>query len=139
MYDTVLVGVDGSDASNRAVEYAMDLADRYDADIHAIYVVDTRLYGEPGLSSAELVIDELEDEGHAMLDRFADRADNRDIVVEKRVCHGVPHDEILAYADEAGVDLVVLGYQGQTHAVEDHIGSVVERVVRAGGRPVLVV
>ncbi|WP_254536399.1 universal stress protein [Halomarina litorea] len=137
MYDSILVPTDGSDGANRAVEHALDLAEHYGATVHALYVVDTRKYGEPALSSVDLVIEQLEDRGHELLDELADRADNRGISVEKRVCHGIPHEEIDAYGGTVNADLVVLGYQGQTH--RNKMGSVVERVARMGGRPTLIV
>lgn len=137
MYDSILVPTDGSDGANRAVEHALDLAEHYGATVHGLYVVDTRKYGEPALSSVDLVIEQLEDRGHELLDELADRADNRGITVEKRVCHGVPHEEIDAYGDTVNADLIVLGYQGQTH--RNKMGSVVERVARMGGRPTLIV
>ena len=136
LYDTILVPYDGSDGANRAIEHAFDLAQQYDATVHGLFVVDTRSYGEPARSSVELVVGEVEDEGHRLLERVADRAAARGVVFDHAVSHGVPQDAILARADELDADLVVLGYQGQTH--EGRIGSVVERVVRDGGRPVLV-
>ncbi len=137
MYETVLVPVDGSDNSNRATEHALELADRFDSTLHALSVVDVRRYGEPGLSSTEIVVDELEDHGHELVDDFADRADNLGIDVTTRVCHGIPHEEIINYADDVDADAIVMGYQGQTH--RQKIGSVTERVVRDGSRPVFTV
>jgi len=93
------------------------------------------MYGEPSLSSTEIVVDEIEDHGHALVDDLAGRADNRGIEIQTRVCHGDPHAEIVDYADDVDADVVVMGYQGQTH--RHKIGSVVERVVRDGSRPVL--
>jgi len=63
MYDTVLVGTDGSASANRAVTHALDEAEQHDAALHAIFVVDTGRYAEPALSSSELVTDEIEDWG----------------------------------------------------------------------------
>ena len=137
MYDTILVPLDGSDSSNRAAEHALELAERFDSSLHSLFVVDTRLYGEPSLSSTEIVVDELEDHGHELLEEYAGRTDNRGIETETRVCHGVPHDEIVAYADSIDADAIVMGYQGQTH--RHKIGSVAERVVRDGSRPVFTV
>ncbi|MFD1513952.1 universal stress protein [Halomarina rubra] len=137
MYDAILVPVDGSDGGNRAAEHALELADRYDAAIHALYVVDVSRYGEPALSSVELVVDELEDRGQELLATLADRADNDGIEVRTQSCHGVPHEEIVAYAEDQDVDLVVMGYQGYSH--RNKIGSVAERVTRSGVRPVMLV
>jgi nucleotide-binding universal stress UspA family protein len=57
--------------------------------------------------------------------------------VTTHCCHGTPHDEIIRYADDIDVDVIVMGYQGQSH--EQRIGSVVERVLRGTERPVLTV
>lgn len=47
MYDTILVGTDGSEQANTAVERALDTAETHDAELHAITVVNTSRYGEP--------------------------------------------------------------------------------------------
>lgn len=136
MYDTILVGTDGSDPANRAVEHALLLAEQYDAAVHAIAVVDTSRYGEPALSSAELVLEELEDRSNELLRDIAERADNRDLDVTTRTCHGDPHSEIIDYADDIDADLTIIGSQGASETVH-HIGSVASRVVRGTDRAVL--
>jgi nucleotide-binding universal stress UspA family protein len=137
MYDRILVPTDGSEPADRAVEHALELAEQYGTTVHVLHVVDTARYGEPSLSSAEIVLNELEERGQELLEEVADRADDRGIPVETELRHGRPHLVITDYADEVETDLIVLGYQGQTHAMEGHIGSVAERVVRTAGRPVL--
>jgi nucleotide-binding universal stress UspA family protein len=137
MYDTILVATDGSDPANRAVEHALELAERFDATLHAMYVVDTGRYGEPALSSAEIVLQELEEDGTALVGRVADRADNVGIDTVTRVCHGHPHQEIIDYAADVDADLVVIGYQGHSHELAGHMGSVADRVTQRAGRPVL--
>jgi nucleotide-binding universal stress UspA family protein len=137
MYDTILVSVDGSDGSNRAIEHALTLAERFDATVHALYVVDTHRYGETALSSAELVISELEDRGAALLDELAANADNRGVAVETRCCHGLPSAEILEHAARVDADVVVLGSRG--HSRRPTLGSVADRVVTHADRPVFVV
>ncbi|WP_435334518.1 universal stress protein [Haloarchaeobius sp. TZWWS8] len=137
MYRRILVPTDGSECAERATDYAIDLARRYDADVHALFVVDTSIYDEPALSSAELVIDDLEDWGAGLMEDMSARADEHGIDFECKLCHGLPHEEIAKYADAVEADLIVMGYQGQTH--RKHIGSVADRVVRFGDRPVLTV
>lgn len=137
MYDTILVPTDGSDPANRAVEHALEIADRYDADVHAIYCVETHRYGEPALSSTEIVLSNLEERGAAMLEELADRADNVGIECTWNVCHGLPWEEVRKKADELDTDLIVIGFQGQSHDRSGRIGSVAERIVRNANRPVL--
>lgn len=139
MYERILVGTDGSASANRAVVHAMDQAELTGATLHVIFVVDTTRYGEPALSSAELVTDDIEDWGQTQLAEVVERAEPLGVETETRCCHGAPHLEIIEYADGIDADLVVLGYQGQSHSGGSQIGSVTDRVVQNLGRPVLVV
>lgn len=135
MYDTILVATDGSDSANRALEQGLNLAGQYDATLHVISVVDTKRYGEPALSSAELVIEDLEDRAHDELADIEDRADNYGIEVMTKSCHGNPHDEIVVYADDIDADAILLGQQGISES--HHIGSVANRVVKNTDRTVV--
>lgn len=139
MYDTILVGTDGSGPANRAVTHALEQAERYDATLYGIFVVDTTRYAEPALSSAELVTDEIGDWGEQQLEEIRERAESLDVEVVTRCCHGDPHQEIINYADDVDADMIVLGYQGQSHSETDHMGSVANRVLQNAGRPVLIV
>ncbi len=134
MYETILVPTDGSDPANRAVEHAVDLASTFDADLHAIYVVDSRRYGSRAVADADAILDELADRGRRILEELRDRAD-REVTTELR--RGRPNEETTAYAEEIDADLIVLGNRGLGDPSGAAIGSVAERVVRTAGRPVL--
>lgn len=138
MYDTILVGTDGSESANNAVEYAMILADKFGSELHAVTVVNTRRYGEPALSSMELVINELEDRGTQQLQEIGEQCEQRNIDVITQCFHGEPSEELVRYADEQEVDIIVLGYQGRTHT-GDRMGSTANRVVNGTDRAVLLV
>lgn len=138
MYDKILVGTDGSESANRAVELALDTVEKHEAELHAITVVNTRRYGEPTLSSTELVLNELEDRGHKQLQRIKEQGEERGIDIITDYYHGDPSDEIMNYADEIDADIIILGYQGRTHP-RSKIGSTAERVVRGTDRPVQLV
>jgi len=137
MYETILLPIDGSEGSARAEEFALELAERYGAALHTIHVVDTRMRSEPALSSMELVTDEAEAAANELLRAVEEEATDRNVECTCRCCHGVPHEEIVSYADEVGADVIVMGYQGQTH--EQRMGSVVQRVLQDTDRPVLAV
>lgn len=137
LYDSILLPTDGSDGANRAAEHALDLAERYNADLHAVFIVDTHRYGEPALSTTELVIEQIAEEGETFLGELIGRAGDRGIEVTTHSRRGHPHREVLDLAEAVDADLVVMGYQGQTH--HEHIGSTTDRVLRACTCPVLVV
>jgi nucleotide-binding universal stress UspA family protein len=139
MYDKILVATDGSSPANRAITHALEQAERSEAELHAIYVVDTDRYAEPALSSTELETNEAEAWGNEQLSSVEERAESLEVEVETRSCHGKPYVEIINYADEIDADMIVLGYQGHSHTETDQIGSVTDRVVQNAGRPVFVV
>lgn len=139
MYDTILVGTDGSGSANRAIVHALEQAEQYDATLHGIFVVDVSRYDDPALGSSELATNELENQGEKLLAEIEERAEDLDVEFVGRCCHGRPHEEIVAYADDIDADMIVLGYQGQSHTKTDIIGSVTDRVVRSAGRPVFII
>ncbi|MBV0925375.1 universal stress protein [Halomicroarcula limicola] len=136
-YDTILVPTDGSTHAEEAVEVAFRLAETDDADVHTLFVVDTRLYGEPALSSVELFLNDLEEQGHDVLSELVGRGTERGIDVEREIRHGDPEVTIVEYADEIDADLLVMGYQGHSH--QKSRGAVLEGVLDATDRHVLVI
>lgn len=138
VYDTILVATDGSGPATRAVTHALEQAERNEAELHAIYVVDTARYAEPALSSAEAETNSMEEWGQQELDEVAERAESLGVEVLTRCAHGRPDVGIVEYADTIDADVVVIGYQGHSHSEPGRVGSVADRVVANAGRPVLV-
>ena len=138
MYDEILVPTDGSETSRRAIERAVDLASKYGARIHALYVVDTTVYStlETG---AEMVLEALEEEGEAAVRTVEDAATAAGVEVVTEVTEGNAHDAIMEYAADSGADLIVMGTHGRTGLDRYLLGSVTERVVRTSDVPVLTV
>jgi len=136
MIDTVVIATDGSESVTRAVEVALDFAERFDAAVHALYVVDE---GEVD-SSPEELRDELrtalESQSEAALAQVRDHADRE---IETAVRSGHPAPEITEYARERDADVVATGTRGRHGENRFLIGSVAERVVRSCPVPVLTV
>ena len=116
----------------------MDFAEEYDAALHAITIVNTARYGEPALSSVELVLDELEDRGNRQLKEIKERGSERGIQVTTECFHGTPSEEINRYAQEHDVDMILLGSHGHTHP-RSTIGSTANRVLQNKNCEVLIV
>lgn len=130
-YESVLVATDGSEGSAAAVEHALGVAHRNGAPLHVLYVRDPD-----------------DDEGDGVADRILDRvgervASNSDLIdgdgpeLVTAVRSGSPHEEIVAYAEGTGCDLIVMGTHGRTGVGRYLVGSVTERVVRLADVPVL--
>ncbi len=140
MYDDILVPTDGSEGVEEAVEHARDLAKKYDSRVHVLYVVNTSTYSSlPADSNWESIVSALEEEGERSTSELAQRLEDDGVEVVREVVDGVPHREILDYADENDVDLIVMGTHGKTGLDRLLLGSVTEKVVRKAKIPVLTV
>lgn len=140
MYDSILLPTDGSDGAAEALDHAIGAAEAYGADLHVVSVVDRRVVLAADADEKESVETELRDDAAAAVDELAARAEERGLTVTTATPDGVPHREILAYADDEDVDLVVLGTHGRTGREKRmNLGSTTERVVKAADRPLLVV
>lgn len=137
MYDRILVATDGSDAARRATDHAVELARRYEATLHAVYVVESRLGYDNAIVDPETVRANLRADGEAALTDVEHAAGECAVVTAIR--EGVPHEELLAYVDREEIDLVVLGTTGRSAFKTVLLGSTAERLARAGAVPVLLV
>lgn len=137
MYDTILVPTDGSEHARRAADHGLFLADRFDAHVHVLSVVDVRGAAGPfdvGGVREEFVA-ELEAEGTEAVEAIEDRFPDHDSL-ETAVVEGTPEETILEYATEHEVDLVAMGTHGRTGVERYVAGSVCEHVLRKAPMPV---
>ncbi|MFB6072535.1 MAG: universal stress protein [Halobacterium sp.] len=136
MIDTVVIATDGSDSVGRAVAVALDVADRFDADVHALYVLEESEVETAPEEVREEMQDALEERGEQAVSAVAERADRR---VTTAVREGRPPAEISQYARDVDADVVATGTRGRHGENRFLIGSVAERVVRTCPVPVLTV
>lgn len=136
MYDNILLPTDGSDGSKDAFEHALELAKTYGSTIHALYVVEPVHSADVGM---ERILEAMRAEGERIVAETEERANSAGIEASKDVRIGSPHREILEYAEENGVDLIVMGTHGRTGLNRYLLGSVTEKVVRLSDVPVLTV
>ena len=137
MYGSILVPTDGSDVATTAAESAIAIARQYDAELHVLHVVESiDLPGEfPGLQG------ELVQQGNAYVSDIDDRAASAgvDSTMSVQGAGTSPHQAILEYVDEHGIDLVAMGTRGRTGLDRLLLGSVAERTLVEAAAPVLTV
>lgn len=138
MYSDILVPTDGSDAAAMAVEHAVQLAATHDARIHALYVVDSSSYTTLEVGS-RMITDALRTEGERTVESVSDRAVEVGVDARMDVVEGSVSDRILDYAEEHGVDVIVMGTHDRSGLDRYLLGSVTERVVRSATVPVLTI
>lgn len=140
MFQTVVIATDGSESAGRAVRMALDLAGRFDATAHAVYVVDSgELQASPDSYRADLA-DALETAGGKALSYVEDHADEAaGCEVVTAVREGDPARELVAYAESVNADVVATGTRGRHGDHAFLLGSVAEALVRRSEIPVLTV
>ena len=140
MYDDILVPTDGSEAVDRALDHAVRLATDHDATVHALYVVDQRVTTANSGELHDEVVADLEAQGETAVGAGADATAEAGLEVETHVVHGTPDAEIVSYADEAGVDVIVMSPEGKSPRERIRsLGSVSDRVADDASVPVFLI
>jgi nucleotide-binding universal stress UspA family protein len=139
MFQKILLAWDGSRAALRALDLAVDIARRYDAELCAVGVAHSPAHAETGADrreSADAARRYLEE----TLAQVRDRADRVGVALELAIVEGDhPPEDILRYAHEHGFDLVVAGHHRGRRVGRALLHGVAERLVDAADVPVLVV
>jgi len=140
MYDRILVPTDGSDPASAATDHALTIADRFDATVHGLYVVDVDgiAHEAPGLG-LDALRGALREEGESAVAAVSEAAEDRGVDVRESVVEGVAEDAIVDYAADEDIALIVMGTHGRRGLDRYLVGSVTERVVRRTEVPTLVV
>ncbi|RQR47783.1 universal stress protein [Burkholderia sp. Bp9126] len=144
MYSNILVALDGSETSSRALEAALTLASESGARLTPVYVVDFLAPAYDALGyDPSILIDAFREEGLRVTDDAAKRMAARGVpgaprIVDVDAGEDIAH-RILSAARQIGADLVVMGTHGRRGFRRLVLGSVAERVLRGAACPVLMV
>jgi nucleotide-binding universal stress UspA family protein len=134
----ILVPIDFSDCSRKALEYAVPYAKEFQAAITLLYVAQFH-YVASELDSAEAPVLENKhlERAKTELSNLAGELSG-EVAVSSAVVSGRPFEEIVATAKALSIDLIIIGTHGATGR-GDYLGSTAERVARYADCPVLIV
>ncbi len=145
MFKKLLVPIDGSDHSNRAVDQAVELAKCCDASLYLVHVIqDLPLPKEilEMIAAGEVTATReqiLQDSADLMLTNARVRCQQAGcLYVNVDVLRGDPASKILSYAEQNGIDLIVLGQRGLMTR-PGLLGGVARKIVNMAGVSCLVV
>lgn len=141
MYDTILVPTD-RDIDTATVDYAIELARSTGATLHILYVVEAAVADAARTASTVgswQGREALREVGQEVTETIVSRAANTNVKAISAVLEGEPEEEIVKYAADFDIDIIVIGSQGSTAVERALMGSVTERVARLADRPVLII
>jgi len=139
----LLYVTDFSDLSLHALEYAQFLAKKMGAKLHVLHVVDDsyQYWIATDMIAAPVgpPIEELMGKADEMLGQFVTNNLGQDIEVTRAIRHGRPFAEIIQYAKEQSIGMIVMGTHGRTGLKHVLLGSVADKAVHKSTCPVLTV
>ena len=138
----ILVPTDFSEFSQQAVQYGCELANRFSAELHIVHVAQDALPIVPEAGMLSVSHDDYMArviETATKLLKDVPDASLYSRSVTRSVEPGVPFVEIIRYAREKQMDLIVMSTHGRTGLVHMLMGSVAEKVVRKAPCPVLTI
>lgn len=138
MYDRILIPTDGSDTANLAVDRAIDMADRHDAELHVLYVAE-KTRDEPIQKGLKEKLGEELNEGKDEIEDIEQRATERGVETVTTIEPGVPRTTIEDYAEEHDIGLIVIGSTGASDITERLLGTVAKYVVNEAPADVFVI
>ena len=137
MYRRILVGYDGSKASDKAFDNALSLAKSHGAELHVLTVARPPEIADD--VETEAVIENSREHHRKLLVPLRKKAAQAGVKANFEVAIGHPAEQIMSCADRHRADLIVVGDRGRSTFARMLLGSVSKTVVQYADRPVLVV
>ena len=141
----ILVAIDFSEHSQRTLRYAVRLAQLMNADLTLLHVFELLEYARAPREDYSLNYEEQKqfeiaiDLSGKRLRKLARAIEESGVEVTTSSCTGTPHEQIIKLAKDREIDLIVIGYHGNTGLTHFFLGSTAERVVEFASCPVMVV
>jgi len=135
MYKKILVTVDSSGASKRALNEGLSLASLTKGVVYVVHIVSSVV---EGLKEEMVSSDKLKIEGEQLLDSCVKAGEKMGVMIEKiPVSTGIPEEVIKTVTAEKGIDIIIMGSHGRKGIEKLTLGSVAEHVVRNSRVPVM--
>lgn len=140
-FQRILVATDFSETSSHAVKYAIEMARTFGAELHVLHVLETEIplmvdgiaYLPPHL------IEEIEKGAATQLEQVIPPEERNNLSVILSLRRGSAFMEIIGYARDQQMDLIVMGTHGRGALSHVLLGNVAEKVVRKAPCPVLTI
>ncbi|MBS63498.1 universal stress protein [Salinisphaera sp.] len=134
MFDTILVAVDGSEHSKRAIEIAADMGHRYASTVHVVHIPQHTGHEKTlALGGAAITLQpsqaELEAAGQSVVSAARDLLEAAGCQkIETEIMGGDPAQQIVSAAKRVKADLIVMGRRGLSEFTGLVIGSTSHKV-----------
>ena len=136
MFETVVLGLDGSESSDKALEYATELAKEHGSKIHVVHVIE--LVAGRGGGTAHVNEDELKLKIRRQVDELGEAGIATELEMHSAMVGGPAH-VIADVAVRVEADVIVTGSRGHAAYAGILLGSVAQRLLHLAHCPMLIV
>ena len=134
MFEKILAPLDGSSIAEIIIPYIVLIGSHLSSEIILVSVADPRISDIDQLHQAYL-----DRKTKHLQSRLNSNEKSENCRVSNQVLHGKPADEIIRYADENSVDLIILASRGSSGQKPPLLGNVSEKILWGTRKPVLLV
>ena len=136
----ILVATDFTDTADRALEFGLELARKFQASITLVHVYQIPAMGfaDGGYIAGPEIATQLANAGQKRLDALVESRKTSGVPLTAVLREGVAWEEVNAVAKEIDAHLIVIGTHGRRGLARALLGSVAENVIRTSTVPVLV-
>lgn len=140
MFSRILVPVDGSDNSHRALDAALFLSEKLGAKVTAIHVMEDVpvLHIESEKLLREL-LEAYKKENQLILSKCSEIATEKGFTIDTKLLQGNPSSAILDFCEKEEQDIIVMGSRGRGKFKELVLGSVSSKVLHHSSCPVMII
>lgn len=139
-FKKIMIATDGSVCSRMAANNGIELARLSGGKVYAVYVVSMEYFSSMAVDLYwERIHAALENEGIEAVNYVKGAGEIEGVIVEPVLLEGNPTDELIRYAEENKMDIIIMGTLGRTGIKRLLLGSVAGNVVRHSKVPVMVV
>lgn len=139
-FKKIMIATDGSICARLAANHGMGLARLSGGKVYAVYVLSMEYFSSMAVDfDWERIHEALRTEGNEAVNYVKRAGELEGVIVEPVLLEGHPANELIRYADENDMDIIVMGTLGKTGLDRLLLGSVAGNVVRHSKVPVMVV
>jgi nucleotide-binding universal stress UspA family protein len=141
-FKKILFPVDFSEASPKIVPYVTEMADKFDSEIHIVFVARafqyfTSIYVPH--PSVDLFENAVADGGRKSIEEFAEKYFKEPDKIKLVILNGDAAEEIINYIKEKDIDLLIMGTHGRKGIDKLIFGSVAEKVTKTSPIPIMLI
>ncbi|WP_338598343.1 universal stress protein [Sulfolobus tengchongensis] len=135
----ILVGYDGSQNAERALDFAIELASKFSAKLYIVEVIDLTVFYNAGVLPPLEATRSLEEKAKKDIKKAVEKAKERGVEADGITLEGDPANTILQFASDNQIDVIVVGSRGLSKIQRLILGSVSNKIAQESKVTVIIV